>query len=677
MMEASLTCAVCLGLFREPVTLPLCSHNFCKHCLQECAAPDGRTVSFDIGSGGLLWTVQCPLCRKVSSVPGGVSSLPVNTTLAEVVRILGSGRHERDQHRAAGKECGTDEASRDRRKSAPCGDHPDLMLELYCKNCSLPCCGKCVSDRHQGVFHSINLLEMVYQEEKLTLFSSLKRLREIHEKFSKEPSEEESEIEEAFKNEARHLNLAFEEVQKALDLKKQQFLELIQQQQNTTIKEYKVWQQMQTQNKKTIESLLKDCERIVDEFEPNKFLKVACDLNKRMKSSLDLMGFTSDHSKKKWEPTHADLKPALEAISALNISGGSSNDNCTKNSEDSVGNFSFKIITRSWKHGRKTCLDKYSPIQGEELEFIHGQSRKIGVRYICISEMPKYKAVSYEELRLKCYEDSTTEKSNNDIFSVPGKHSVMMHKDKRRVRTDRKTRLKVCRVKGQDGFDEGSSIIAALSNATTPKTDTIQQEKREAESTNVKKKSLTNCNLNERPVPVAANCNDFISERISTVASAACLSSIEPSVTGNNQPGNGVCGLGSKSPFSKFVVGSAEVSSSHRSCNMAKCHGSNVKKAKSTLFISKVDTPFCPAFSFTDSDPATIGRTNHAEFSYPASAVIFPFHQLLNTDTNEASGHLSTNSSSEEFFDANSNSDTDEEKTEKNGKENITVNEGP
>uniref|UniRef100_A0A672U625 RING-type domain-containing protein n=1 Tax=Strigops habroptila TaxID=2489341 RepID=A0A672U625_STRHB len=68
-MEASLTCAVCLSLFEEPVTLPLCSHNFCRDCVLECLAS----------------AELCPLPR------GGAAALPVNTTLAELVRLYRSG----------------------------------------------------------------------------------------------------------------------------------------------------------------------------------------------------------------------------------------------------------------------------------------------------------------------------------------------------------------------------------------------------------------------------------------------------------------------------------------------------------------------------------------------------------------------------------------------------------
>ncbi|XP_067859889.1 E3 ubiquitin/ISG15 ligase TRIM25 isoform X2 [Heptranchias perlo] len=51
-LEAELTCAVCLDLFREPVTAP-CGHNFCRGCLAQFWAGDRR----------VLLGFTCPQCR--------------------------------------------------------------------------------------------------------------------------------------------------------------------------------------------------------------------------------------------------------------------------------------------------------------------------------------------------------------------------------------------------------------------------------------------------------------------------------------------------------------------------------------------------------------------------------------------------------------------------------------
>ncbi|KAM4807679.1 uncharacterized protein WCC33_013304 [Rhinophrynus dorsalis] len=670
-MEASLTCAVCLGLFREPVTLPLCSHNFCKSCVLECAAPDSRTVQvlpLSVGGASSLSTVSCPLCRKVSSFPGGVSSLPVNTTLAEVVRQLGSATATRDKEfpgGAVGRDCTSHESSSSRGSRSPCAEHSGQALELYCKNCAVPCCGKCVSDKHQGMFHSINLIDMVYQEEKLTLFSSLKKLREVHEKLTKETTDEQTDIEEAFRNEASDLTLAFEEVQKALALKKQQLVELVERQQNTTIKEYKVWKEMKTHHKKTVESLLTDCESIVDEFEPKSFLKVACDLNKRMKSSLDIMSLTSDHSEKKklkWEPSHVDLKPALDAIAALSIAGNS-NDLFTKGNED--GNFSFKSITRPWKHRRNTCFDKYSPVHGEDMLLISGRIQKVTVRYLAISEMPQYKAMSFEELRLKYYEETSILESKSDVFSVNEKPltAVCRDFDKLQGRVNRMNKLKVCRLKRQDGFDENSLSVATKNDKTPQKDYTFAHTAESAISIKVKKTALPNC-LEVGNMFTSSNKLNWISPATSCGSdtpsernlSAAFFSTADirdnpfqirnESSMWNNQP-----------PLPSFLPEKGEVTDMWNHNH----HGKNCKKPKGTSLSSNAIAPICTVTENPFS--VRVGNTSNLVSVSGTTAFDIPLEQPLNTaETNKGADDLSANStSSEEFFDANSNTDSNAE----------------
>ncbi|KAE8629980.1 hypothetical protein XENTR_v10000652 [Xenopus tropicalis] len=674
-MEASLTCAVCLNLFREPVTLPLCSHNFCKSCVLECAAPELRTVHVSpvsaAGASALL-TVQCPLCRKVSYLAGGLSSLPVNTTLAEVVRLMGATKQDERGHEVEGRACSSEESGH-KRNLAPCLEHPEQLLELYCKNCTAPCCGKCVSDRHQGLFHSINLLEMVYQEEKLTLFSSIKKLREVHEKLIKEASDDERDIEDAFKTHLSLLKSAFEEVQKALDLKKTQLLELTAQQQNTKLKEYRVWKQMQTHHKNTIECLLKDCESIVDEFEPKSFLKVACDLNKRMKSSLDIMGFTSDSNKTKfkWEPTKLDFKPALDAISALNISEGKPNDFFTKRQEDSDGNFSFKSITRLWKHGGNSCCDKYSHIEDEELMVIRGQVHKSGVRYISISVMPEFQALSYEELRLKCYNDSTKISSNNEVFSAPVKQTVVMCRDldKLHLRTNRIHRLREFRLRRQDGFDESSSSFICANNAWRPDRENRHQQPDNGlphakESEGAKKENSLHGRLGGI-ISKASHPSNWMLPGITHGTGSTAERSISAAIPSTSEAIDNHSierGFAIRSVPNNFVIGKAGAALSHRSNNKNKHQATFCKWLKSANVPPKAPAPFCSDVSFTFTGNPFFVSSGNASRENAGFSLTIPIGHSINTEVNEASCHLSANStSSEEFFDANSNPDSDRE----------------
>lgn len=185
-MEASLTCAVCLSLLEEPVTLPLCSHNFCRGCVLECLASAeaarlrqlqrspgqarlGRGAPGP-GPGPSCARVPCPLCRKLCLLPrGGVAALPVNTTLAEVVKLYRSGAAGAAAagQAALGPKPGSDVLSL-QAFGGSCQKHPNRPVQLYCRMCRQAGCGQCVSEEHQGIFHSVNLIDTVYQEEKVS-----------------------------------------------------------------------------------------------------------------------------------------------------------------------------------------------------------------------------------------------------------------------------------------------------------------------------------------------------------------------------------------------------------------------------------------------------------------------------------------------------------------------------
>uniref|UniRef100_A0A8B9CI64 RING-type domain-containing protein n=1 Tax=Anser brachyrhynchus TaxID=132585 RepID=A0A8B9CI64_9AVES len=139
-MEASLTCAVCLSLFEEPVTLPLCSHNFCRGCGPGQGQGQARLSRGGPGpGGGGGGRVPCPLCRKLSPLPrGGAAALPVNTTLAEVVKLYRSG--------AAGEpEQGQGPGQGPLVLRGTCQKHPGRLVQLYCRMCRRAGCGQCVS----------------------------------------------------------------------------------------------------------------------------------------------------------------------------------------------------------------------------------------------------------------------------------------------------------------------------------------------------------------------------------------------------------------------------------------------------------------------------------------------------------------------------------------------------
>ncbi|XP_034628526.1 uncharacterized protein LOC117878444 isoform X1 [Trachemys scripta elegans] len=453
-MEASLTCAVCLGLFEDPVTLPLCSHNFCKGCVLECLASGepGALPSPRVGQGqGQRFS--CPLCRKLCPLPrGGYSALPVNTTLAEVVKL----------YRASGGKAGPGRGEAGALSPPPafgaaCEKHPARLVQLYCRMCRQAGCGQCVSEAHQGIFHAVNLLDTVYQEEKLTFFSSLKKLRAINENLVKELSSHPKDTE-ILNKEAEIIMLEFEEIFKTLEMRKKELLEDIESQRSKKEKEYQIWKKMKETHKKTIESFLKDCEKLVDECDPECFLEVACGLNKRMKTQLDLMHIASSYEKAP-ESTQKqmDIKSVVNEILALQLT---SVDSCivkelsSGGNEGLTGKYAYTNSAKQWKD-QKNIHNTYYPVVGHEETLTDGS--KICTRLMSISEMSTFQNMSHEEVRYNYYMGHRTsdqlktqtspantkhtfvitDSSKNTFSAVPLLSSPPKVKDAQRIRTQK------------------------------------------------------------------------------------------------------------------------------------------------------------------------------------------------------------------------------------------------
>ncbi|XP_014801154.1 PREDICTED: uncharacterized protein LOC106890081 [Calidris pugnax] len=430
-MEASLTCAVCLSLFEEPVTLPLCSHNFCRACVLECLASasaarlqqqrgQGQVRLFrggpgPGGGGGAAGArVSCPLCRKLCPLPrGGAAALPVNTTLAEVVKLYRSGAAgagkagEAEQGPGAGLFCPS-------ALGGTCQKHPSRPVQLYCRMCRQAGCGQCVSEEHQGIFHSVNLIDTVYQEEKLTFFSSLKKMRIINEKLMNEISSHPHDADVALNNDAEIIALEFGEIFKTLEMKKQQLLEDVENQRSKKEKEFQIWKKVKESQKKAIESFLKDCEKLVHERDPQRFLEVACGLNTRMKTQLDVMNIASSYEKPpEYTQKKMDIKPVVNEILALKlmpVSVGIVKDLPSGGNENSTKNTPLKNNTKQCED-QKSTPSAFLPVAGQEEALADGS--RICTRLMSISEMSAFQNMSHEELRYKYYMDR--QKISNEL----------------------------------------------------------------------------------------------------------------------------------------------------------------------------------------------------------------------------------------------------------------------
>ncbi|KYO46226.1 hypothetical protein Y1Q_0021763 [Alligator mississippiensis] len=266
-------------------------------------------------------------------------------------------------------------------------------------------CGQCVSELHQGIFHCVNLLDTVYQEEKLTFFSSLKKVRAINEKLEKEISSHQKAAEMMLNNEAEIITMEFEEIFKNLEMKKKQLLEDLENQRSKKEKELQIWKKMKGIHKITIENFLKDCEKLVDECDPQCFLEVACGLNKRMKTQLDLMHIASSYEKEpEYTRKQMDIKSVVKEILALQLTPV---EHCivkadlpSGGNESLPGNFVFKNSVKHWKD-QKTIHKTFYPVAGQEETFTDGGG--ICTRLMSISGMLAFQNMSPEELRYKYY----------------------------------------------------------------------------------------------------------------------------------------------------------------------------------------------------------------------------------------------------------------------------------
>ncbi|XP_058276752.1 uncharacterized protein LOC120753253 [Hirundo rustica] len=403
-MEASLTCAVCLSLLEEPVTLPLCSHNFCRGCVLECLASAEAARLRQLqrspgqarlgrgapgpgpGPGPSSARVPCPLCRKLCLLPrGGVAALPVNTTLAEVVKLYRAG--------AAGAATAAFGGS--------CQKHPSRPVQLYCRMCRQAGCGQCVSEEHQGIFHSVNLIDTVYQEEKLTFFSTLKQMRMINEKLVNEISKQPNDADMMLKNDVEIIELKFGEIFKTLEMKKQQLLEDVEDQRGKKEKEFQIWKKMKETHKKTIENFLKDCEKLVHECDPQCFLEVACGLNARMKTQLDVMNIASSWEKPPvYMPKKIDIKSVVNEILALELTPVDAGNVQELPYEGNESSTLFKDTLKQWQD-QKNAPSTFLPVAGQD----EADGSRIPTRFMSISEMSEFRNMSHEELRYKYYMD--------------------------------------------------------------------------------------------------------------------------------------------------------------------------------------------------------------------------------------------------------------------------------
>eukprot|EP00062_Callorhinchus_milii_P007198 gi/632948558/ref/XP_007889662.1/ PREDICTED: E3 SUMO-protein ligase RanBP2-like isoform X2 [Callorhinchus milii] len=391
-MEASLTCAVCLSVFESPVTLPVCSHNFCKKCILECVTRSLSGQDWSSAGDGNIWSnsqLECPLCRKNNFIPEGAANLSVNTTLLEVVKIF---RGQRDggcgsAHGVCLLEEGEVEEEEDGLRSgspaggqggaglrALCSKHSHRDMQLFCKVCKLAACGQCVSEEHTGVFHSVNLVDVTYQEEKLAFFNNLKELRQLNDRMKTEISDNPSVKENILEYEEEMVKTKFDQILKRVQLKKEKLLDGIQKEKEWKWCERKARLERRRSQQRTVVEQLQECEKLVNECNPINFLMVACNLNERVKSNLAVMpSFKKCGEFAGPAPRQFLITPLLDSISELELTeikeptwNSDTDHSAGKHHTDG---YKFKKLLKIWKQPKDG-----THVEFQELRYNHYHS---------------------------------------------------------------------------------------------------------------------------------------------------------------------------------------------------------------------------------------------------------------------------------------------------------------
>lgn len=229
-------------------------------------------------------------------------------------------------------------------------------------------------------------------------------MRTVNEKLTNEISNQLNDMDVALNNDADMIALEFGEIFKTLEMKKQQLLEDVENQRSKKEKEFAIWKKMKETHKKTIENFLKDCEKLVHECDPQRFLEVACGLNARMKTQLDLMNIASSYEKTPdCTQKKMDIKPVLSKILALKlmpVDKGTDKDLPSGGNEDPTKNTLFKNSIKQWQD-QKNRPSMFLPVAGQEEALADGS--RICTRLMSISEMSTFQNMSHEELRYKFY----------------------------------------------------------------------------------------------------------------------------------------------------------------------------------------------------------------------------------------------------------------------------------
>lgn len=197
-------------------------------------------------------------------------------------------------------------------------------------------------------------------------------------------------------NEKEVIKTEFEKVCSALETRKKQLLEDLESQKKRKEKECQIWKRMKEVHRRTIENVLNDCENLVDECDPQRFLEVACSLNQRMKTQLDLMQMASNQeNQSECKQMQIDTTSVVTDILALKLTAVDLDAVKDVSSGDSE-HFVFTSTENKWEN-QKSEQDIFHPMADAILDdgsIISTQS---------VSATTESERISYEEMRCNHY----------------------------------------------------------------------------------------------------------------------------------------------------------------------------------------------------------------------------------------------------------------------------------
>ena len=164
--KEQLTCLICLSTYTNPKQLK-CQHAFCQYCLEQIVESDQRGK----------FTLTCPICRKVTPLPGGVANLPADFRINQLLDLM-SDDLEDVTFNTSSKKLAIESKSHayEKNKFHFCPTHKERRLRLYCNTCESIACRQCFKEFGSHFGHDWEDLDAAFMNHEEKIGSSLEMI---------------------------------------------------------------------------------------------------------------------------------------------------------------------------------------------------------------------------------------------------------------------------------------------------------------------------------------------------------------------------------------------------------------------------------------------------------------------------------------------------------------------